>query len=67
MASSDGEMYNRSPPPGVGFCKIGVDDTAAFISAKVFSHSSLHWNLSEPCHEGLEGFSLLLSDVYQYN
>jgi len=42
MASSEAEMYNRSPPLGIGFCRIRVDDNAAFIIAKVFSHSLLH-------------------------
>jgi len=46
MASSEGEMYNRSSLPGVGFCRIGVDDTAALIAAKVYLYSSLYWNLS---------------------
>jgi len=46
MPSLEAEMYKRSLYPGVGFCRMGVDDIAAFIVAKFFSHSSLYWNLS---------------------
>jgi len=46
MVPSETEIYKRSLLPGAGFCRMGVDDTVAFIATKASSHSLLHWNLS---------------------
>lgn len=40
------EMYNNNLLFGVGFSKMGVNDTASFTASKEFSHSLLHVNLS---------------------
>jgi len=45
MVLSETKIYKRSPSPGASFCRMGVDDIAAFIATKASSHSLLHWNL----------------------
>jgi len=42
MVLSETKIYKRSPSPGASFCRMGVDDIAAFIATKASSHSLLH-------------------------